>query len=193
MATEEELLKCFSMPSGQSITGRSSSIKNAFVAAIIPITKPSAADVETVLQILGLRPDDVRCAYCGDKASEWDHLWPLVTNGRPTGYPSSIRNLVPACGKYNQSKGKSDWKVWMCGNARLSPTARGVDIAGRIDRLEEYERWATCKRLEIEELVDSLELKQYYELQDEILSKMRKAQETADSLKKQILEGSRTA
>ena len=48
-----------------------------------------------------------------------------------------------------------------------------------------------CKRLEIEELVDKSELKQYYELQDEILSKMRAAQETADSLRKQIIEHSK--
>jgi hypothetical protein len=193
MATEEELLRCFSMPSSQSVTGRSSSIRNAFVAAIVPIIRPSASDVETVLQILGFSPDDVRCAYCGDKATEWDHLRPLVTKGRPTGYPSSIKNLVPACGKCNQSKGKSDWKSWMCSKAKLSPTARGKYLEERITRLEEYERWAACKRLEIAELVDGSELRQYYELQDEILGKMRKAQEIADSLKKQILERSRTA
>jgi hypothetical protein len=194
MATDEELLKCFSMPSGQSITGRSSSIRNAFVAAIIPSIKPSAADVEKVLRILGLVPDDVRCVYCGDKATEWDHLRPLVTKGRPTGYPSSIKNLVPACGKCNQSKGKSDWKAWMCGKARLSPTARGmVHIAQRIGRLEVYEQWATCERLEIEELVDKLKLGKYYELQEDILDKMRKAQEVADSLRKQILVGSKVA
>jgi HNH endonuclease len=187
MATEEELLNCFSMPSSQSITGRSSSIRNAFVAAIIPITKPSAADVESVLQILGLSSDDVRCSYCGDKATEWDHLRPLVSGGKPTGYPSSIRNLVPACGKCNQSKGKSDWKVWMCGNARLSPTAKGVfNVADKVRRLEEYERWAMCKPLRIAELVDRLCWDKYYELQKEILAKMREAQETADILRKQI-------
>ncbi len=187
MATEEELLSCFSMPSGQSITGRSSSIRNAFVAAIIPITKPSAAEVESVLQILGLNPNDVRCAYCGDKASEWDHLRSLVSGGKPTGYPSSIRNLVPACGKCNQSKGKSDWKVWMCGKAKLSPTARGKsDVAQRVKQLEEYERWASCKRLRIEELVDRSTWNRYYELQKEILDKMQEAQGIADSLRKQI-------
>jgi hypothetical protein len=79
----------------------------------------------------------------------------------------------------------------MCGKARLSPTARGMShIAERIGRLEEYERWARCERLEIEELVDRAELGKYYELQEEILDKMRKAQEIADSLRRQVLEGS---
>ncbi|HYM78106.1 MAG TPA: HNH endonuclease [Candidatus Dormibacteraeota bacterium] len=187
MATEEELLNCFSMPGGQSITGRSSSIRNAFVAAIIPITKPSADEVESALRILGLNPNDVRCAYCGDRATEWDHLRPLVSGGKPTGYPSSIRNLVPACGKCNQSKGKTDWKVWMCGKARLSPTARGIsDVAHRVKRLEDYERWASCTPLRIEELVDRSSWHKYYKLQKEILDKMREAQEIADSLGKQI-------
>jgi hypothetical protein len=187
MATEQELLRCFSMPSSQSITGRSSSIRNAFVAAIVPITKPSAADVDRVLHILGLRPDDVRCAYCGDKATEWDHLRPLVSGGKPTGYPSSIKNLVPACGKCNQSKGKSDWKVWICSKARLLPTARGVShIADKVRRLEDYERWATCRPLRIAELVDRLCWDKYYELLGEILAKMRDAQETANSLRKQV-------
>lgn len=189
MATEEELLKCFSMPSGQSITGRSSSIRNAFVAAIVPIIKPTAADVENVLRILRLSPDDVRCAYCGDKATEWDHLRPLVSGGKPTGYPSSIKNLVPACGKCNQSKGKSDWKVWMHGTARLSPTARGVPgIAERVVCLEQYERWAACERLGMEELVDRSSWESYYRLQDEILEKMREAQDMAALIRKQIRE-----
>lgn len=105
VATDREILACFKMPSGITITGRASSIRNVFVAAIIPVTPPSAADVAKVLEILALRPDELHCAYCGDNATEWDHLRPLVKEGKPTGYPSSIRNLVPACGKCNSRKG----------------------------------------------------------------------------------------
>lgn len=95
MATEDELLKCFSMPSGQSITGRSSSIRNAFVAAIVPIIKPIAADVENVLRILELSPDDVRCAYCGDKATEWDHLGRWSAGASPLAIRLQLRILCP--------------------------------------------------------------------------------------------------
>src|SRR5205085_7069127 len=99
--------------SGSKITGRTTSIRNVFVAAIVPVIRPSAAEIKDVLETLGLDPGDLRCSYCGDRASEWDHLRPLVEKGKPTGYPSSIRNLVPSCGKCNQSKGSSDWKKWM--------------------------------------------------------------------------------
>jgi hypothetical protein len=190
MATDHDVLTCFKMPSGLTITGRTSSIRNVFVAAIIPVIRPSAAEVASVLEILALLPDDLRCAYCGDKATEWDHLRPLVKNGRPTGYPSSIKNLVPACGKCNQSKGKSDWKRWMASPARLSPTTRRVtDVAIRVKRLEEYEQWANCEPLRIETLVDSATWEKYYALQQEILTKMREAQEVAVTLSRQIKKG----
>src|SRR5579864_1934320 len=107
--SDKELQTCFRMPGGFTITGRSTSIRNVFVAAIVPVVRPKVDEIRTVLEILGLNPKDLRCSYCGDAATEWDHLRPLVKHGKPTGYPSSIQNLVPSCGKCNQSKGKSDW------------------------------------------------------------------------------------
>ncbi|WP_372491581.1 HNH endonuclease [Microbacterium galbinum] len=78
----------------------------------------------------------VACAYCGDTSTEWDHLRPLVDKQRPTGYISEIRNLVPACGKCNQSKGNKAWRTWMFSDARLSPKRRGVaDIDARAARI----------------------------------------------------------
>jgi hypothetical protein len=187
MATDLEILACFKMPSGLTITGRVSSIRNVFVAAIIPVSRPSAAEVGKVLEILGLSPDNLRCAYCGEKSTEWDHMRPLVRDGKPTGYPSSIKNLVPACGKCNQSKGKSDWKLWMQSKARFSPATRGVaDMASRVRRLQEYEAWANCQPLRIETLVDRVTWEQYYKLQEEILTKMREAQVVAVTLAHQI-------
>lgn len=188
IASDAELLACFSMPSGLTITGRSSSIRGAFVAAIVPVVRPSASEIREVLAILGTEPADLRCSYCGNPATEWDHLRPLVTSGRPTGYPSSIRNLVPACGKCNQSKGKSNWKAWMLSTkAKKSPTRRGVeDVLERVRRLEEFERWADCRPLDIPELVDGEMLRDYYRLQDEILAGMRTAQLLAAKLKAQI-------
>src|SRR5215471_14811557 len=73
------------------------------------------------LTVLQLDPDDLRCAYSGDKATEWDHLRPLISGQEPTGYISEIQNLVPVCGKCNQSKGNSHWRSWMEGNAKLCP------------------------------------------------------------------------
>ena len=136
-----EYLSLFRMPTPMKITGRSSSITNAFINSIIPVVPPSAEEVKHALDILEMTPETFQCAYCGSVASEWDHLRPLVKDKKPTGYISEIHNLVPSCGKCNQSKGNKEWKTWMLSNARLSPTARGIkDTPERVKRLEAYER-----------------------------------------------------
>lgn len=185
--TDKQLLACFKMPGGSTITGRATSIRNVFVAAIVPMVRPTAKEIKQVLEILELDPNDLRCSYCGDKASEWDHLQPLVKAGKPTGYPSSIKNLVPSCGKCNQSKGSTNWKEWMRGVARHSPSARKIaDIEHRITRLERFETWAACTPVNIKELVSPSHWEQYYALQEDILSKMRDAQKIATEIAHEV-------
>ena len=149
------LMSAFRMPSVQTMVSRKSSITNAFVNAIIPVVPPTADDVEEALRILGMEPEDLRCAYCGDRASEWDHLRPLVKGRRPTGYISEIGNLVPSCGKCNQSKRNEHWESWMRSEtATLSPRSRGVaDLERRIERLAAYERWRPAKPIDFEQIV----------------------------------------
>jgi hypothetical protein len=185
--TDKQFLACFKMPTGSKITGRTTSIRNVFVAAIIPMVRPSPAEIMRVLEILCLDPNDLRCSYCGDKASEWDHLQPLVKAGKPTGYPSSIKNLVPSCGKCNQSKGSTNWKEWMRGVARHSPSARKIaNVEHRIVRLEEFETWAACVPLNVKNLVTPTLWEQYYALQEDILNKMRDAQRLATVIAHEI-------
>ena len=74
------------------ITGRSSSITNAFINSIIPVIKPSEEDIKEALNVLGMDKENFRCAYCGDGVTEWDHLRPLVINQKPTGFISEIQN-----------------------------------------------------------------------------------------------------
>lgn len=185
--TDKQVLACFKMPGGSTITGRTTSIRNVFVAAIVPIIRPTADEIRQVLEILHLDAIDLRCSYCGDRATEWDHLRPLVKDGKPTGYPSSIRNLVPSCGKCNQSKGSTNWQDWMNGIARHSPTSRKVtDIEKRISYLQQYESWADCVPLNVKDLVSPKLWDQYYGLQEEILSKMRDAQKLSKEIALEI-------
>jgi hypothetical protein len=185
--SDKQLLACFRMPTGYTITGRTTSIRNVFVAAIVPMVRPNADEIRRALEILELDPLDLRCSYCGDKATEWDHLRPLVKAGKPTGYPSSIRNLVPSCGKCNQSKGSTDWKEWMMGKARRSPSARGIsDVAKRIERLTRFESWSDCVPLNLKDLVSTELWEKYYALQEQILNKMREAQKLAQEIAREI-------
>lgn len=182
-----EYLSLFRMPTPVKITGRSSSITNSFINSIIPVVQPSNEEVEQALSILGMTPNTFQCAYCGGIASEWDHLRPLVKNKKPTGYISEIHNLVPSCGKCNQSKGNKEWKAWMNSKAALSPTTRGIfDIAKRIERLEEYERWCTPTKMDFEAIVGRDIWLQHQHNLERIQSLMRESQALAAKINLQV-------
>lgn len=187
-----EYSNLFRMPTPMKITGRSSSITNAFINSIIPVIQPSEEEIKESLDILGMDPKSFQCAYCGATASEWDHLRPLVMNQQPTGYISEIQNLVPACGKCNQSKGNREWKVWIQSKAKLSPKARGIpDLAERITRLENYEMWGKPTKLNFAEMVGKDEWKKHWQNWQTILGLMKEAQEHAEKIKTSIAHAHR--
>jgi hypothetical protein len=177
----------FQMPTVMKITGRSSSITNAFVNAIIPVVTPTDAEVEEALAILGIGADNVRCVYCGDVSTEWDHLRPLVENQKPTGYVSEIANLVPACGKCNQSKGKRPWREWMMSSARKSPTGRKLDgISDRIAALERFENWRQPIRISFGDVVGSELWDEHWKNWLAVIELMKVAQRHAELLRRSI-------
>jgi hypothetical protein len=186
---ERILAAAFRMPSVQTMVSRKSSITNAYVNALIPVIPPTTQEVADALRILCMEPDNVRCAYCGDPSSEWDHLRPLVLNRRPTGYISEIANLVPSCGKCNQSKGNKNWLTWMKSQARLSPTRRGgAVIERRTECLKAYERWKDVQPVNFEGIVGPQAWKEYWDDYDRLIEALRASQKLADHLKQKIRE-----
>ena len=184
--TDVPFLSLFAMPKPVRITGRSSSITNSFVNGVIPVVVPSEAEVREALEILGML-DRVTCSYCGDTSTEWDHLRPLVEKQRPTGYISEIHNLVPACGKCNQSKGNKHWLTWMRSTARLSPTARGVaDIEERIARLQEYEDRGIPTKIDFEAAAGPDLWEKHWAHHRKLLELMRVADEEAQEIRVRV-------
>jgi len=182
-----DYLSLFKMPTPVKITGRSSSITNSFVNSIIPVIQPTNDQVKRALEILGMDHNSFRCSYCGGKYTEWDHLRPLVRDKKPTGYISEIHNLVPACGKCNQSKGNKHWLDWMRSDAKLSPKTRCVkDIEARIARLKEYEKWEEPTKINFEGVVGREKWKQHWENCEQVQSIMRQAQELASEINREI-------
>lgn len=172
------------LPTTMSVTGRSSSITNAFINAIIPTIDPTEAEELEALRILGISPDNICCAYCGDKATEWDHLRAIICNQEPTGYITEIANLVPACGKCNQSKGKSHWRLWMEGNAKLSPKTRGVpDLEDRIVRLANYEAWRQPKKIDFAAVVGAEMWLRHRKNWRSVLDLLKESQELASEIR----------
>lgn len=181
------------MPKPVRITGRSSSITNSFVNGVIPVIVPTGAQVREALAILGMG-NRVSCAYCGDPNTEWDHLRPLVVSQRPTGYISELQNLVPSCGKCNQSKGNKYWRDWMLGSARLSPSTRGInDIDARVALLERYETWQTPTRLDFASVVGDELWKTHWENHVQVLNMMRESELTAALIREKVAARSASA
>jgi 5-methylcytosine-specific restriction endonuclease McrA len=167
-----------------SVAGRSSSITNAFVNAIIPVIEPTEDEELEALRILQIDPADIRCAYCGDKATEWDHLRPIISDQEPTGYVTEIANLVPSCAKCNQSKGKLHWRTWIEGRARLSPKTRGIpDLAVRVARLQNYEGWRKPRQIDFAGIVGPEMWKRHRENWRSVLELLKKSQELAGEIR----------
>ncbi len=172
-----------------NITGRSSSITHSFINSIIPVIEPSNQQVKAALEILGMDHDNVQCSYCGAVASEWDHLRPLVLNKKPTGYISEIYNLVPACGKCNQSKGNKPWDSWMLSEAKLSPKSRGIkDIDIRMERLAAYEQWEVPTKIDFEAIVGKEQWAQHWANCELVQDTMREAQILATEIHQTIIK-----
>ena len=177
------VLDSFSLPNRAKIAGRSSVITHAFASGVIPSIMPTEDEVLKALEVLGMSEGDVVCAYCGDPATEWDHLNAIIKDKRPTGYFTEIHNLVPACGKCNQSKRNQPWREWIAGPARLSPKTRGVpDLEGRIARLEAYERAFEPRVIDFEAVVGEGNWKAHWANCESIKSLMRNSQMLSDKI-----------
>ena len=164
----------FKMPKQVGIAGRTSTITNAFVNTIIPYIEPNEEELIKCLEILELDKDDLRCVYCNEKSSEWDHLRPIVENKKPSGYISNIYNLVPSCGKCNQSKGNKNWLNWIESDAPHSPKNKNVkDLDKRIDRLKKYEEWGNVNRIDFEKIVNNELWEKHWVNHGKLLEMMR--------------------
>ncbi|MBW8827948.1 MAG: HNH endonuclease [Burkholderiales bacterium] len=146
--------------------------------------EPTEVEVDEALKILGMQRGACVCAYCGDKKSEWDHFRAVVKHRTPTGYITEIANLVPSCGKCNQSRGNKDWKSWMLGKARHSPSSRGLtDIQERIARLEAYEAWGKPVKIDYKALAGENGWQQHLAHLEEVLALLEKAETHASALR----------
>ena len=155
--------------------------------SIIPVIAPTGEQIQRTLDILEIDHTNVVCAYCGDKSTEWDHLNPLVSQKQPTGYISEIENLVPACGKCNQSKGNKPWRDWMLSDARLSPTTKGVaDIDRRLSLLTKYEERNHPKRFDFRRIVGNDKWDAYWQDWDKVQDAMKDAQVLAEGIRMAI-------
>lgn len=183
-------LTSFQLPAGESLRARKSAIRSIFTRCLIPGIEPSPEDYATALCILRQKPGAaLACCYCGDAATEWDHLRPVMRNGTPTGALSIIQNLVPACSKCNQSKGNRHWHEWITGEAPLSPATRGVRrLRRKIGILRRYEQWGEGLDGLLAGRLDQDLLSQHWASLDEVLAILDRADRDAAKLRQTLAE-----
>lgn len=76
---------------------------------------------------------NVLCIYCGSApATRWDHLHPVSKGG-----DSSAGNLVPACGRCDDSKQDSTIDEWAHSKGKYRPSATRVSAIRA--RIKEYQ------------------------------------------------------
>lgn len=69
-----------------------------------------------------VKDGDVLCVYCGKaRATRWDHLHPVSKGG-----DSSPGNLVPACGRCDDSKQHRTIEQWATSNSKHRPSEERV-------------------------------------------------------------------
>jgi hypothetical protein len=170
------------------ITSRKPTITGLFFVTLTPSVLPTDEEVDEALSVLGMKAGHCVCAYCGGKKSEWDHFRPIVLNRRPTGYITEIANLVPSCGKCNQSKGNTNWRKWMLSaTATHSPTRLKLpDIEERIHRLEQFEAWRTPIKIDYAAIFGPEKWAQHMRYLEDILQLMAQAEVGAESLRKLV-------
>lgn len=166
------------------LTGRRSTLTGLFFTTLTPYIEPTEDQVNEALAVLGMRTGQCVCAYCGDKKSEWDHFRAVVRDRKPTGYITELANLVPACGKCNQSRGNKDWRIWMKSTAKHSPASRGiVDIDDRMRRLEAFEQWSKPARIDYQGLFGDAKWAQHTQHLEDVLRLLEKAEQHAAELR----------
>jgi len=184
-----EYKNIFKIPNAVTIKGRTSSITNSFINGVIPIIQPTENEIDEVLNIFNLSKDKIECVYCGDKSTEWDHLQPLIKNKRFTGFITEIQNLVPACGKCNQSKGNKNWFDWIYSSAKQSPFSRKIsDINERAKRIRDFENWKKTTNINFQEVVGNEKWNEYENLYQIIIKSMEECQIVSNEIKQIIKE-----
>jgi hypothetical protein len=170
------------------ITSRKTTLTGLFFVTLTPLVLPTDEEVDEALGILGMKAGQCVCAYCGGTKSEWDHFRPIVLKRRPTGYITEIANLVPSCGKCNQSKGNAHWRKWMLSpTAKHSPTSRKIpDINKRMSRLERFEAWRTPIQIDYETVFGPEKWAQHMKYLDDVLELLSQAESNAEHLRKLV-------
>lgn len=142
------------------LANRRTTINHMFAAAIAPHDIYNEERVRAAVMLLGNDPnDDLACAYCGNPAETWDHVFATVRNSRFSGHGHQLGNLLPCCKPCNSRKGNKAWQTYL-----ESLPLEKADLESRFQiiksYLETYEIFDTAPALTNDhEILDGIRIK----------------------------------
>ncbi len=179
----------YKMPAKSTLKSRSSTISNAFAISITPYIVPSEDEVKDSYKKLDIK--EGQCAYCLGEGNGKDHLKPLVKNGMPTGYITSINNLVPCCSQCNSSKGARSFSEWYLSKENIKRLKKkhlsDDEIKKRYDIIIKYENQVNDP-IDYEKIVGTKLWNDYQVHRKTFLEMLNKEQEFCDMLSKLITD-----
>ena len=179
---------CLKYPYADKIGSRSSTIARSMASTLMPRIGASEKDYEQMIRLLyepNANKDQLKCVYCGKRATHLDHLFPLTNNKRPTGYYTEPANLVPCCSSCNQKKGNDIWDVFM-NKAETEDKFKYLNEDGKIEeRKKRIDKF--IKEMHTNKLPISNEFTQQWEIiYDKITKDLEEAQEILTDYLKEL-------
>jgi len=182
------------LPANANLTGRSSTINNAFAQGVTPRTSGTHQDWLD-RNALGIKDDE--CAYCGRHVSslQMDHFHPLVDGTEPLGYITEPHNLLPSCAECNSNKGnRTDFDGWYTldniNSIRAKSGASPMSLAEFNERKKRIHLWTAhpiCLGKDFASVPGiQADLAQYQIYQKQINEELAHYQELADSIRTRI-------
>jgi len=93
---------------------RRTTVNHAFASAIAPCDVFEDQRVREAIRLLELDPDaELNCAYCGNPAETWDHIFATVRKSQFSDYGHRLGNLLPCCKPCNSRKGNKSWEDYL--------------------------------------------------------------------------------
>lgn len=127
------------------------------------------ADIEKVRQYF-TKAGAIHCAYCdAPNATRWDDIHPVSRGG-----DTVPGNLVPACGRCDDSKQDRDIDEWASSKGKHRPPAENV--AGIRDRIRAYQAQFSYWPVEFEEKLtkpQKAKYKQFRQKLDELREQLQ--------------------
>jgi len=163
---------------------RQTTVNHAFASAIAPNGRYKEGVVVDAIKFLGQDPDkDLFCAYCGNPAETWDHVFNLVKKFRFSGYGHVVGNLLPCCKRCNSKKGNKNWLDFL-----KNETGNKKSKQERIKNIQAYVEKYLSRELTYEEIekICPDEIIKYERLKSGIFNLMKQADSVATNIRDKI-------